>query len=248
MPSTAATASGTAAGSPTGASSITHTPSGKSSAERAADLQRESGLADPADTGQRHQPVRLERRLQLGEFASRGRRSWCVGGRRLPGVASSGPQRWELGAQARRPGPGTPRTGLAMSRSRLWPQVRSARRRSSSAAVAPSSRIWPPWPAAITRAVRLSTGAEVVAAAQLGLAGGDAHPHRQLQRALRGDRGVDGRARRREHRAHPVAGVLERRGPRGPRSPRAAPRRAPPARPASRPGRPPTAASNPRCR
>ncbi len=51
--------------------------------------------------------------------------------------------------------------------------------------------------------------AEVVVAAQLGLAGGDAHPHRQFQRPLRGDGGVDGSTRRREHRAHPVAGVLE---------------------------------------
>src|SRR5260370_36293 len=36
MPSTLATASGTAAGSPTAANSITHTPSGKSDADRAA--------------------------------------------------------------------------------------------------------------------------------------------------------------------------------------------------------------------
>ncbi len=52
-------------------------------------------------------------------------------------------------------------------------------------------------------------GAEVVAAAQFGLAGGDTHPHRQLQRSLSGDRGIDRRTRRGEHRAHPVAGVVE---------------------------------------
>ncbi len=34
--------------------------------------------------------------------------------------------------------------------------------------------------------------AEVIRATQFGLAGGDAHPHRQLQRALRGDCSVYG--------------------------------------------------------
>ena len=36
---------------------------------------------------------------------------------------------------------------------------------------------------------------EVVALAQLGFAGRDAHPHRQLQRPLRGHRGIHRRAR-----------------------------------------------------
>ncbi len=33
---------------------------------------------------------------------------------------------------------------------------------------------------------------EVVVTAKLGLAGGDAHPHRQFKRPLRGHSGVDG--------------------------------------------------------
>ena len=51
--------------------------------------------------------------------------------------------------------------------------------------------------------------AEVVVATQLSLAGCDPHPHRQFERPLRGHSGLDGRARRRERRAHAVAGVLE---------------------------------------
>jgi hypothetical protein len=52
-------------------------------------------------------------------------------------------------------------------------------------------------------------GAEVVLAAHFGLAGCDTHSHRQLQRVLRGDRGVDGRPWRLECRTYPVTGVLE---------------------------------------
>ena len=90
--------------------------------------------------------------------------------------------------------------------------------------------------------------AEVVVSAQFGLAGGDAHPHRQLQRPLRGHRGIDGRTRRGEYRAHPVAGVVEH---------LAAVRRDGLAQyfvvglqrhPHRVRRRPPTVASNPRCR
>ena len=50
---------------------------------------------------------------------------------------------------------------------------------------------------------------EVVPVPKLGLAGRQSHPHRQLQRPLRGDRGTDGGSRRSERRAHPVTGVFE---------------------------------------
>ena len=50
---------------------------------------------------------------------------------------------------------------------------------------------------------------EVVPPAQLGLAGRQPHPHRQLQRPLRSHRGIDRRPGRGERGAHPVAGVLE---------------------------------------
>ena len=51
--------------------------------------------------------------------------------------------------------------------------------------------------------------AEVVPVPQLGLTGRDAHPHRQLQRPLSGDRGVDSRPRRGERGNHTVTGVAE---------------------------------------
>ena len=73
----------------------------------------------------------------------------------------------------------------------------------------PSSRIWPPWPAAITREARFEYGAEVVIAAQLRLARRDSHPNGQFQRPLRSDRRIDRRPRRGEHSTHPVTGVLE---------------------------------------
>ncbi len=53
MPSTAANASGTAAGSITEASSKSHTPSGNSSARAAGDLERQPSLTDAAHPRQR---------------------------------------------------------------------------------------------------------------------------------------------------------------------------------------------------
>ena len=50
---------------------------------------------------------------------------------------------------------------------------------------------------------------EVIPAAQLGFPGRQPHPHRQLQRPLRGHRRIHRRARRGERGAHAVAGVLE---------------------------------------
>ena len=50
---------------------------------------------------------------------------------------------------------------------------------------------------------------EVVRPPQLGFAGRQPHPHRQLQRPLRGHRRIHRRPRRRERGAHPVTGVLE---------------------------------------
>jgi hypothetical protein len=50
---------------------------------------------------------------------------------------------------------------------------------------------------------------EVIRPPQLCLTGRQTHPNRQLQRALRGHRGINGTPRRRERRTHPVTGVLE---------------------------------------
>ena len=50
---------------------------------------------------------------------------------------------------------------------------------------------------------------EVVRPPQLGLAGRDPHPDRQLQRPLPSHRGINRTSGRGERGAHPVAGVLE---------------------------------------
>jgi len=51
--------------------------------------------------------------------------------------------------------------------------------------------------------------AEIVPIAQLGLAGRNPHPHRQLQRTLGGHRRIHRRFRGAERGAYTVAGVLE---------------------------------------
>ena len=50
---------------------------------------------------------------------------------------------------------------------------------------------------------------EIIPVPQIGLTGRNAHPNRQAEFALRGNRGIDGRTRRLECRAYPVAGVFE---------------------------------------
>ena len=67
MPSTVAIAAGTEAGSPTDASSTIHTPSGNSPATSAPDLERQPGLADAADAGQRDEPARPHELGDLGD-------------------------------------------------------------------------------------------------------------------------------------------------------------------------------------
>ena len=86
MPSTAATASGTAAGSPTAASSITHTPSGKSVATRAPRPPGPAGSCPP----RRHRSTSpadgaLSAVCSSASSASRPTKL-VVGGRRFPGV------------------------------------------------------------------------------------------------------------------------------------------------------------------
>ena len=51
--------------------------------------------------------------------------------------------------------------------------------------------------------------AEVIAVAQLGFAGRQPHPHRQLELALRSDRSIHSGPRRRERGTYAVTGVFE---------------------------------------
>ena len=170
-------------------------------------LQREPRLADPADTGQRHQPVRLERGRPHRRVPIPGRSGWWSV---AAGCPASNPRSSAAGTPRADPAAWTwnTSTGLAMSRSRRGPNATRSTPVSSPRGEAVDQDL-----AAVAcrhhpcRAVQ--HGAEVVLAAQLGLTGRDAHPNRQVQRALRGDRGIDGRPWRFERRAYPVAGVLE---------------------------------------
>ena len=67
MPSTAATASGTAAGPVTAASSKNQIPVGKFLAQPPCDFGCQAGLADHAHPGQRDQPMCSQRGLHLGD-------------------------------------------------------------------------------------------------------------------------------------------------------------------------------------
>ena len=67
-PSARATAIGTSSGSVIGARSTYHTPSRELAGELGRDLDREPGFADPARTGQRHQPVVGQQLPQLGQL------------------------------------------------------------------------------------------------------------------------------------------------------------------------------------
>ncbi len=80
------------------ARSATHRRGNLSASGR--DLERQSRLAHPADAGQRHQPVRLQRRLPLRRSRTRGRRSLSWASADFPASASSGLQRWKVSVQA----------------------------------------------------------------------------------------------------------------------------------------------------
>ena len=80
MPSTAATASGTAAGSADRRQFENPDTVGEFIGQSRRDFQRQPGLADSADPGQRHQPMRPHRGRDLGDLGlapnqARGRRT-----------------------------------------------------------------------------------------------------------------------------------------------------------------------------
>ena len=98
IPRTVATAAGTESGSPTAASSTTHTPSGNSPASSAPTSTRHARLAYPGDAGQRDEPALAH---ELGDVAhqlvpadERGDLPGQVP-RKLLGAA----QHWELGRE-----------------------------------------------------------------------------------------------------------------------------------------------------
>ena len=192
MPSTAATASGTAVGSVTAANSTSHTPSGKSLVRECGDLHRQPRLADAADPGECDQAVIPDRGDAARPDRRRGREDVSPVAADCPPpcrASSAAGTRWAGRPRA----PGTPRPG------------RRCRVIASCPATIRSTSPTRPAVGAVQEDLPAVAGghqprhpvehrAEVVAVAVLGLARRDAHAHRQLQRALRGDGGVDGGA------------------------------------------------------
>ena len=120
----AASVSHTAAGSVTGANSHNHAPSRKLGDDLRRDLQREAGLADPADPGQGHQrrPThQVGERRDLG-LATDERRHLT---RQVARERVQRSQRRELPPQVGMRPPGTPAPAVARSRSRCSPRSTS---------------------------------------------------------------------------------------------------------------------------
>ena len=88
----------TSAGSVRPSSATSQAPSGSVVSRRPRELDRQAGLADPAGSGQGHQPVVVEQRIELGEL-----RRTPDEGRQPVGQVAIGrpgdPDRRELGAQ-----------------------------------------------------------------------------------------------------------------------------------------------------
>ena len=96
-PSARATVTGTSSGSVIGARSTYHTPSPNSPAHLGRDLDRQPGLAHPARTGQRHQPVLRPAAPAAGSAAaSRPTKLVSCTGRRWETTAFGDAQRREL--------------------------------------------------------------------------------------------------------------------------------------------------------
>ena len=205
-PNTAATASGTAAGSPTGANSTSHTPSENSPVSSAATCTARRVFPTPPT------PVRVTSRwartCSASSFTATSRPTKlvvCTG--RFPGTASNVRNGGKLDPQP----VGAHLVQVLDTRQVAQPMLaqidqvdarhhrRRGRRHQDLAAVAGGHHP--------RRPVQHRT--EVVLTATLGLAGGDPHAHRQPQRLLRLHRRVDRGAGRAERGAHPVTGVLE---------------------------------------
>ena len=155
-PNPVATTSATAAGSPRGASSISHTPSGNSGTSSAATWRARRVLPTPPT------PVKVTRRwvrtsVTSSSMAPARPTKLVVWTDRFPGTAS---RVRKGGNSTRRPSARTWKIRCTPERSRKECRPRSIRTTSSAtnSAVDAATRIWPPCPAAITRAARFNAG------------------------------------------------------------------------------------------
>ena len=126
-------------------------PVGEARQQLGRHLQRQAGLAHPADPGQRHQPgvtqlLGHRGQLHLAAHERTGQR------RQIPRQHVQRPQRRE-----RRPRPTwNTRIGRSRSRRRCSPRSTNATASPTSSAVADEHSTCPPWPTAISRAARFT--------------------------------------------------------------------------------------------
>ena len=117
-------------------------PVGELPGQLGRDLERQAGLADPAHSGQRDEPMgrhQFAQHLHLVVTADEARRLH----RQVARHRVQGPQRRELGLAGRRRGPGTDASTADRSRRRCSPKSTKSTP-STSAAVDAATRIWPP--------------------------------------------------------------------------------------------------------
>ena len=176
------------------------------------DLHREPGLADPARTGEGHEPVRLHELADLLHLHLAADEARDLH-RQVPGGRVQRPQRRERGLEAVRP------HLVEADRRRQVPQpvlaqidqVDPGDQRGRGVAHDDLAAV----PGAHHPGGAVQGRPEVVVVTLLHLAAGDPHPHRELEPSLCRHGGLDRIAGRVEHGAHPVAGVLEHLAPVG---------------------------------
>ena len=188
MPSTAATASGTYGGvadrgefdNPDAIREGTRRPSGE--------FKCQPCLSDAADSGEGHQPMLFQHGLQLGQLhiAADKARGWST---KVPGRCVQRSQRWEISDQA--VSANLPDVDgfrdVAKSTRTQCDEVESGQQIRCCAV----EQDLPAVPGRHHPCRAVEYCAEVVAFAKFGLTGRQAHPHRQFERALCGDRGID---------------------------------------------------------
>ena len=163
-------------------------PVGKLISHPRRDFHRQPGVADPAHPGQRDQPMSLHPGVQLGDLRltpdeARGRSL------QVPRTRIQRPQRRKVRLQARRSDLEQPDRGGQISqppRPQIH-QINSAEQTRRRVGQQDLTTM----PGGHHPRSTIQRRTEVIPVAQFGFAGRQPHPHRQLQRPLRGHRGID---------------------------------------------------------
>ena len=182
-PTAAATAWGTSAGSASGASSTSHTPSGYALQGVGRRLQRQAGLARPAGAGQGHQAVGAQQRRHLRQLPlpahEAGQLQGQVVGQRVQGAQGRGSRRAGPGRRAGTPAPGAGRSFSRCSPRSRRPGARPGGRPAPGPPAASESTTCPPWAVASQPGAAVQGRPEVVGPLALHLPRVQPHPRPQ---------------------------------------------------------------------